>query len=155
MSHFNIYQLTTRQVDKSHWVKPERLVDDVLVGMRSDYIDGPAKDRGNELRILRRELEPFAAVDVSKGTITFKSKAIVTRTLSNLVWDMTREFLTDLEFAGKPSLRSFRKGAENLVDTDALFHMDYAMTLSQVVEDYLCGYLPRTLHVGSIVTAHC
>ena len=159
MSSFNIIQLSAFPVRKDRAIENADVFDDPLVNQRSDYLhddDSPlCGERLREgIRRLGPMLAPVAVVDPDKGTLTFKSRAVVSSAYASHIRKAAEEHVRQA-ICGKPDQYSFRRAVDEACGIDDLFHMQYALTASQLINDYLNGWLPQTLHFGNILSAHC
>lgn len=159
MSSFNIIQLSVFPLRKNEAIENADVFDDPLVNLRSDYMhDDDSPLRGERLRQgIRRlgpMLAPIAVVDSDKGTLTFKSRAVVSSAYARHIRKAAEEHVHQA-ILGKPDQCSFRRTVDDACGIDDLFHMRCALTASQLISNYLNGWLPQTLHFGNILTAHC
>jgi len=154
MSHFNIFQLSKKPIERENYITENNILEDELVQERSDYPDGEENDTAGAFRLLANEMKAIADVDEKARTITFKCRSAVRREYNRHLRACFRKHMDDLK-KGECSYWLFHRSIEDVCFIRCLFHIGWCHTPSSIVEDYLNGNLPRTLHVGAILKAHC
>lgn len=165
-----IIQLTTRRLKKNEHLTAFDLTEDLCLKAHSDYA-GSEYVIGDVIDSIASELQPVAFVNKNRRTITFKKeKTLEDRILRNQIAvhrDTKRGFrgnaVTTLGAAGYRSHKAVLKGIETVGVTDILFHYGEngandetasCHTLSEMLFDYLNGYLPRTLKIETVLDYH-
>lgn len=158
MSHIYIIQLATEPIDKeTEGMTYCDYTEDPLFIERTDYGGDPVSEEDPDiLDAIARELEGVATLDKENLTITFAAKdEIKTGYLS---W-LTAAFINHSEKLSKESKSEWwklHKDVENVFGIDDLFYLNgYCHCAGRLLEDYINGQLPQTVHIGNIHWAHC
>lgn len=157
MSSIRIIQLSREKLEKGDGITINDIYEDPLFLDESDY-GGELQTKENyvkSLKLLQNDIRPFARVNLRTRTIHMKAPEIVKRNYLRYVNGTMKEFKKEFS-EGKYCNAEYtlRSRMRELTSSD-LFHVGYCVKLSQVIADYLSGYLPATLYVGNILDAHC
>lgn len=155
MSHFKIIQLVPEKEACKKAQIPFSLFEDPYYLERSDYGGEPVKYKEVIDRIAK-ELRPVAFVNKKKRTLTFKSKRSVREYFLRSVRRTVRELHKTLR-TGQGNIGShyrLRAALEDVCGCEDIFWLFYARPLSDILMDYLNGYIPRTVWFGEILNAH-
>lgn len=152
--HNKIIQISQNPVPENEFISDSSLYEDYLYLQLSDYGGDPIEyDRA--IDSIESELEPIATVDRKARTITFKKRSVVLKAWKQDVKLTVKRFREKLsEKAYWTAEYGLRHGVMMSFDVEDLFYDGCCKTLSQVISDYLAGYLPRTLHIGAILDFH-
>ena len=153
--HFNIIQFSPERIKKDSYISESSLYEDYLFLLNSDY-GGDEKDYADVIDAIQREMRPFATVNVRRRTIRFRSRQAVERKFRKGVNAAVKNFRKKMDDKAYWSAEyELRWGVTEPFGIDDLFFNNgYCQKISQVIADYLAGYLPQTLHIGAILNAH-
>ena len=152
--HFNIIQISTERIHKDNYINEESLYDDPVVLQETDYA-GEEKEYHEVIKNIKNELAPFATVNIRKRTIRFRSQQAVHRKFikaTNATINTFRKEMSEKRYWQAEC--KLRHGVTEPFEIDDLFYTDHAKKFSQVISDYLGGYISRTLYIGAILDAH-
>lgn len=152
--HNKVIQISRTPVPENNFISDSSLYEDYLYLQMSDYGGDPV-DFDEAIDSIERELEPIAVIDRTARTITFKKRSTVLKAWKQDVKFTVKRFRENLsKKAYWTAEYGLRHGVMMSFGVGNLFYDDYCKTLSQVISDYLAGYLPRTLHIGAILDFH-
>ena len=160
MSSFHIVQISEKPINRNGYITPADFSDlldqDPLVAARADYFYEPGETEtgGEALEAVRRELAPLGEVDLKRRTLTFRDKSVLVREYGRFMAGKWESHLKSLS-GGTCRWWDLHRDIEDVFGIDCLFHLSYAKTSAYVLSDYVNGYLPQTVHIGEILTAHC
>lgn len=154
MSHFNIIEISTEDVPASETARELPIWEDHLFLSRSDWGGQPVDNYPLVLKCIKNMMRKVATVNLRKRTIRFRSKSAVMKAYKRHLDAALREHKKRLK-DGYCSNWKLRRMVEDACGIDDLFYNGYCMTGGGLIEDYLNGVLPQTLHIGSIIDAHC
>ena len=152
--HNKVIQISPKPVPQEAFISESSLYDDHLYLQMSDFGGDPV-EYDEAIDSIERELEPIATVNRQARTITFKKRSVVLKAWKQ---DVKATFKRFRENLSKKSYwtaeHELRHGVMKTFDVDDLFYDGYCKPLSEVISDYLAGYIPRTLHIGAIIDFH-
>ena len=155
MGHFNIIQISSKPVPQEGRINEMNIYEDGLFLDRSDWGGDPVADDESAMESIARALSPIAETDVKARTITFRPKEEVARKYAEYVQKETERHLETIRTTGSPDWWAFHRKIENVFGISDLFWNDSCQCTGRMLEDYLDGWLPQTVHVGAILSAHC
>ena len=154
MGSFNIIEISTSHVHARQTNRELPIWEDPLFLQRSDYGGEPEENYDISLQCIKQMMRKVATVNLRKRTIRFRSKNAVMKSYKshiNKAWNEQKDNLKK----GICSHWKLQRDIENTCGIDNLFWKGYCITGSGLIEDYLNGHLPQTLHIGTIIHAHC
>lgn len=154
MSSFWVIQISAEPVNEDNRLGYSLLWEDPIYNEKSDYDNDPVPFR-EAVESIRNELKSFATVNAKKRTITLLDKETVKAEYLKRIEKAMDRFREDFA-KGQFTMAEFhlRNGVRE-VGIEDLFHDRYCKTFSAVITEYLAGYLPQTVYIGSILSAHC
>lgn len=154
MSRFKTIQLSTEPVSKDNYINFGRICEDNLFLERSDYGGDPVEDEKEAIEILKKDLKGIGEVDVEKRTLTFRPKKEILEDYKQFVKRLYKEHKKFLK-EGCIQFWRFHRELEDFGAISDIFYINFCITPSYLVQDYINGYLPDVLHIGAILDAHC
>ena len=155
--HFNIIQISEQRVPKGDRIDYYDVGEDPMFLAETDYggDERTGEDRRDALECIQNQIKEFANVDVKTATITFKEKKIVKRAWVRHINKAVKTFKESLsDGVAATAEYKLRTNIAELASGD-LWYYRYCTKFADIVADYLAGYLPKTLHIGAILDAHC
>ena len=160
MSHLNIFQFSESPIRKEDYISDTDLYDsygsvDPLLAY-TEYFGDEVEDRKEALESLKRELEPYAQVDIASGVIRFHEKPIVKKAFMEKISETFEKFKTKFgnENASSHDLSMAEWKLRHEVcevGVSDIFYSSYCRHFSVMVADYLAGYIPQTIYIGAIL----
>ena len=156
MSHFKLIQLSKKPVKKSlgNYMVEEDLYEDPLLELKSD---GWEVDKSKDaLEAACYMLGKIGRCDMKKKTFTFMSKEELKKKYMESIeetfenWKQT--MAKNLYSLGEYLLRTCVQEACDV--NSLLYYENYCHSASSLITDYLSGYLPDTMYIGTIVDCH-
>lgn len=157
MSSINIIQISAQKITKDTKMSFDDICEDELFKSWCDYggEERSGDDLKNALRNIQADLLPFAKVNLQKKTISFKDKETVKAKWLEHVDKVYRQFVKSVKEGHTCTAEYvFRNGVSGLTTNDIYFNGSYCCGLSALIAEYLSGYLPGTLHIGSVLYGH-
>lgn len=152
--NINIIQIITDKDYRKDRISESDLLEDNYYLERTDY-GGEPKEYKEEIEYIAKYLRPVAFVNKQKRTITFKSKKTVTETiLKGMRTAVRRAHDSFRKGEGYSSFYSVENDIGGLCLTDDIFYLNYCRPLMDILQDYVKGYIPRTVWIGSILNGH-
>ena len=153
MSHINIIQLMPDKNEDR--IGESVLYEDPYFHTRCDY-GGDEKEYDKAVDSIAKQLEPVATVDKKERTITFKPKDTVLEHLIANARKTFDEFERTLRTGSGDvgSNSAFCARFEDAGCTDDIFFLSYCRPLSDILLDYLYGYIPETVWIGTVMDGH-
>lgn len=157
MSHFKIIQLSETPINKSEGNEMSEydINDDPLLNMNSDGWE--EENYPHTLEDVKSILTELGKVNKRKKTFTFISKEALRGKYIRSMLSVFDNWKKKME-AGKNTMAEYqlRTGVREACGVDALFYYDdYLHSASGLIADYLGGYLPEKLNIGTIFDCHC
>lgn len=156
MSSFKIIQLSEEPVNEENGNKITEfdVNDDPLLNMNSDGWD--EADEPDVIDDVRSILSELGKVNKMKKTFKFfKKNNIKEKYIQSMesVFENWRKKMANGEITmAEFQLRTYVREA---CYVDALFYYHgYLHSASQLIADYIAGYLPETLYIGTIFSCH-
>ena len=153
MSHFRVIEISLSHVPVSRTREELNIYEDHLFLSRSDWGGEPVDDYGYALERIKDELRKVATVNRRKRTIRFRSRNAVKNAYLKSLNTTFRKHKARLK-EGVCRHYELRHAIDDICGIGDLFHTGYCQTGGQLIEDYLNGYLPQTVHIGTIIDAH-
>lgn len=156
MSHFKIIQLSEEPVseENGNGLSEFEINDDPLLLMNSDGWE--EENYPHTIDDVRDVLSELGKVNKMKKTFKFfKKDKIRKKYIRSMesVFENWRKKMDNCETTmAEFQLRTYVREA---CWVDALFHYHgYLHSASQLVTDYIAGYIPETLHIGTVFDCH-
>lgn len=156
MGHNHIIQLLEEPFTEENGIDEESVWEDNRFNMKFDYTCGEKVDeeRIKAIRRLKEEIKPFATVNVGKGTITFRKTEVVKKHFLREINRLTKEIKIKIMDNKFDSANYIMRNNMVSFGFDGLFYKDFCIPTSTIVSDYMSGWLPKTLYIGTIIDAH-
>ena len=156
MSHFKLIQLSTEPIKRSlgNNMVEEDLYDDALLSLSSESweIDESKDALENACSILNE----IGRCNMSKKTFTFlpkdKLKKKYMESMEKAFDNWKKKMAKQEYYLGEYQLRTDVREACG-VDS-LLYYNYYCHNVSALIADYLSGFLPEKLYIGTIVDCH-
>lgn len=152
--HFHIIQLSSTPIDTENYLTESDLYDDEICQLKSDWF-------GDEIEFTEGEAETIASILKGVATIDHKARTMIflpkEKVLEKFRAFMKRELAGYLDALEKGHVKDFniRSAVDQPLDIDELFYIDgYCHTAGSFISDYLNGYVPETLYIGSLLDGH-
>lgn len=152
MGHFNTLQISETPLKPEEHI--HHIVEDELFNTRSDWGGEPAEDECLQLEQLKNELKPLGELDIDQRTIALRPKEELLRDYRTFIEKEYNLHIEELK-NGHLSWWGFHRAIEDFMGIDTLFYHGYCMTSSYLIQEYVNGYLPQTLYIGTVIDAHC
>ena len=145
----HIIQVSSKTVKKKMHITFFDIVDDPYLSTHSDWHGSGCefKEIADELS---RELRPYAFVNKTKRTITFKKPGTVRQRLRKNILDAFRKDKENSLTYGQLMDHLESCGASNVLLTYGEGQQS-CHPLREALDDYIRGKLPKVLHIGGII----
>jgi len=158
MSGLHIIELSVKgPIPKEERISEDSLVDDYTVNYYTDYLRGELNDEERKKAIgqIKKDLEDVATVDEDKETITFLPAEDVERVKKEYMRHALIALATKLK-AGTLRAHDLRMSGAEFGRTNDLVTVDLegARCISSLIDDVCYPEMPRTYHIGAIISAH-
>ncbi len=154
MCHIRIVEISTERIPlRDCHDEINGLCDDSVFNETCDWGGEPVDDYDKALKQIQADLCEVATVNIRRRTIRFRSKKAVLRAYRRNIAEAYREHLKAVK-DGYISNYTLKKGIKQACNIDYLYYKDYCLNGGDLIEDYVNGYLPQTLYIGTIIDGH-
>ena len=154
MSHINIVEISTERIPlRDCYREINGLYDDSVFLDSCDWGGEPVDNYDKALKQIQADLCEVATVNIRRRTIRFRSKKAVVRAYRRSIARVYREHLLAVR-DGHISNYTLKKGIKRPCGIDYLYYKDFCLNGGDLIEDYINGYLPQTLYIGTICDGH-
>lgn len=157
--HFNLIEISSTSIPRKDCHDCiNGLYDDPTFIAHADHGGEPVMDYEKELYDVAADLAEVATVNRRKRTIRFHSKKSVIRAILRSESKAFRNRRKELLETGKSNTSYLVTKIERACRITNLYYradgINSCFTGSELIDDYLNGYLPQTIHIGRIADAH-
>lgn len=154
MSHFKLIQLLKEPADEDNRLRDYEINDDSRLREESDgWDEEPLEEAIDSVECYLKEI---GTVDKKKKTFTFFDKQTVKDKYIASMKSVFANWKKKIN-GGKIDLAEYqlRIGVKEACYIDDLFYYDgYIHYASALIADYLAGYIPETMHIGTVFNCH-
>lgn len=156
MSHFKIIQLENEPVNEENgnYINEFDVNDDPLLNMVSDGWE--EEDYADTLENIRNFLSVLGKVNKVKKTFRFFKKNKIKELYIQSMESVFENWKNKMEKGQNTKAEyQLRTGVREACGIDDLFYYHgYLHNASCLIADYLAGYIPETMHIGTIFDCH-
>ena len=154
MSHLNIVEINTERIPLRDCHREIcGLYDDSVFLDTCDWGGEPVDNYDKALKQIQADLCKVATVNIRQRTIRFRSKNAVLRAYRRNIAEAYREHLKAIR-EGHISNYALEKRIKRACGIDNLYYNNYCLNGGDLIEDYVNGYLPQTLYIGTVCDGH-